>query len=137
MNNTKYVHIQNTELRGTIALEIPSKSYLEQVFSSHSSHMFLNVGVTKLHPKEHFVKRIGREKAEERMKQTVVTLASVEIDGIRHVYKLTFNDENKKMGECTLWFSTINESPNVMLLAGSAMNSVWTENMNNWLKNHD
>ena len=54
MSNTKYVHCR-TGVQGTIALEVPTKDYLSDLFNTHSNKAYLKVGVVKLHPKEQFV----------------------------------------------------------------------------------
>lgn len=124
MNNTKYIHVRQPNFNGTIALEIPSKDYLNEVFSTHSNMMFINLGVTKLHPKDKFVKQTGRDRAAGNMSQHVAQLCSVEIDGLRHVYHISLKSTNPVVGDVRLWFSTIKESPNVMLLAGDAITRV-------------
>lgn len=116
MSETKYVHVRSEFLPdGTIALEVPTKDYLKQIFDTHSNKCFIKTGITILHPKDQFVKKVGREKASDRLQFNVATLENVQIDGTRHIYYFNFESE---LSNYSLVFSTISESPNVKLLQG-------------------
>lgn len=118
MSTTKYIHVRNgTE--GTIALEPPTKDYLQLLFKTHSTSALINLGVTKLHPNDNFVKRIGREKSKARMAYLIGNFERIEIVNTRHVYHLTFNNLNTEhITKCKLVLATTAECENVLVLDG-------------------
>lgn len=115
---TKYVHVRNNA-QGTIAVELPTKAYIEQLFNSHSNQAFIKIGVSKLHPKDSFVKKVGREKSSDNMMFRVCEISDVVIDGTRHVYYFEFHSDNPKISSCDLILATTAESDNVLLLGGN------------------
>lgn len=51
-------------VRGTIAVNIPSKEQLLDMFLNHHQSTYLKVSAAYLHSKEQFNKRIGKDRAE-------------------------------------------------------------------------
>ncbi len=106
-------HHQNLTygIKGTLALEVPTKQDLEMLFNEHATCTLMNVGVAKLYHKDVHVKKIGREESIKKMKLTKVTFIRVEIRGTKHVYEFTGRTENDV--DFTFGLSTIKESDKV------------------------
>lgn len=97
---------------GTLAIELPSKKDLQELFSSHSTQLLMKVGKSKKHPKDAFNKKVGRTVSELKMVLIPVTFRNIDIKGVRHVFN--FNGDGFSFS-----LSTIAESPNVHLTRGS------------------
>lgn len=105
----------------TIAVELPSKSTLTQLFLTHSTQTLIDVGYTFCNPKDQFVKRMGREIAAFRVKQSVATLKSIEIRGTKHIYHFDIRSDGAVV---ELGVSTVAESEHVCLIYGSVRRCV-------------
>lgn len=55
------------DTQGTVAVELPSKEQLLNVINYQDSVLNVRVGAAELHPKDKFVKKIGRELAQQRL----------------------------------------------------------------------
>lgn len=77
----KYVHNQYSKKKSTLALEMPLSEELikcSQYFVEFGyTYISLNYGITIVHPKDQFNKRIGREQAKLKMKTKPVEIISV------------------------------------------------------------
>lgn len=96
-----YAH-QNGDLafrRGTLAIELPSKEDLEQVFDTHSNCTLIKIGVARLAKNRHFVKKEGRQYAEQNLIFCKSYLEKVSIRDTKHVYHFTATVENRCPGE--------------------------------------
>jgi hypothetical protein len=71
--------------RATVALALPSKDTLIEMIEMGTSVINLSVGVANVHPKDEFVKKIGREVALGRMSSNRATLVSVTMRGKNRV----------------------------------------------------
>jgi len=78
---TNIHYCRSSYQEGTVAVEIPSKENLTAMLMNHVSRVRLKVGMAVLHPKENFVKKVGRELATSRMKDTFLLLESVAFAG--------------------------------------------------------
>lgn len=113
----KFIHTRG-DVQGTLAFDIPTKGYLTTVLSSYSNQMFINAGATKLHPKDEFVKSIGREKATANMSMQVATLTNIIIEGGRHIYHFNMTSTHKSFESYSFVFSTSVQSDVVRVLSG-------------------
>lgn len=65
---TRVNYVRNSfDVNGTVALELPSKVSLINMVTNQISMIIINTGIAILHPKERFVKKIGRKMAMERL----------------------------------------------------------------------
>lgn len=60
----KHVNADPVFTRGTIAVDIPSKERLLEMFANQEMSTYLAVGAAFLHPKDQFNKKIGTARAE-------------------------------------------------------------------------
>lgn len=77
---TQYFHNQypNPDIF-TVAVDIPDKHALEALMFLHTQKdIFLGVGVSMVHPKDRYVKSIGRQLSSSRLELTKFTLLQVD-----------------------------------------------------------
>jgi len=79
MKKIEYIH-QNPESkdyeRATLAIELPNKQKLLNIFSN-SNEITLNIGASFVHPKDRYVKSIGREQSNKTIGNTICTIAAI------------------------------------------------------------
>jgi len=76
-------------IRATLAFEVPSKEALVNLFNTHTEFLITKIGVTYVHPKEQYNKKIGAKKAIEDLqseKLSHCTLTSIELRDGRMIY---------------------------------------------------
>ena len=72
--------------RGTFALELPNREFLENMFKTHGTATLMRIGHTRVSKLDPFIKKTGRELAISRMDWHKVHLQYVEISGTKHVW---------------------------------------------------
>lgn len=103
---------------GTLAIVLPSKQDLEQMFTMHANQIVMIIGLTVKHPHDAFIKKIGREKAIRSMVHAVVELKRITQQGTRHVYH--FRTEaivNRKTYSIGFSLTTVAECDKVNLIS--------------------
>jgi hypothetical protein len=125
MSKIAYIH-NNGDVnfkRGTIAIGVPEKQDLTQLFISHGTCIALVVGAARLAKNKMFNKKLGRQYSEKMMIATKCDLTRVEIRGTKHVYHFkawTANNcpEESKVQPLVFALSTTAESENVNIVYG-------------------
>lgn len=82
MENVKFFHkTRHDEFykdhRYTAAIEMPSKNDLLDLMGFGPKHLFLNVGKASVHPKDQYVRKIGREIAVKNIKRIKYSLSDI------------------------------------------------------------
>lgn len=117
----QYFHNRDrfSEVKGTVALEVPNKAFMERLFTTHSNKTMFMVGISVKSEKDPFVKKVGRSVAQSRMTPVVFTLDGVRQDGTTHVYDF-INGEiivNNKSYVINLSVTTVAESDKIKLIS--------------------
>lgn len=122
---TAYIHCNGDKSfkRGTIAIELPAKDDLINLFMQHGTCMALIIGAARLAKKKVFNKKLGREYATQMMIPAKADLTEVEIRGTKHVYHfvawLPNNCPDERKVQCIKFgLSTTLESNNVAVMYG-------------------
>lgn len=117
MRQYAHNHRQWRDMNGTISLEVPKKSYFEDiVFKGHATSILLPMGISICSEKDQFVKKIGREKADSRIDNVICSFIDVCITGTKHEWRFKTNIKCGHNEISVLFFlSTIAESENVHL----------------------
>lgn len=125
---TSYVHQNkpNSNTKGTLALDIPSKLDLERLFSLHGNQLLVNIGVTIKSPKDPFNRKIGREQALKNQDKWPADLLNIVQYGTKHVYNFGLMIKHKReygTQERLVRFSltTVAESDAVKIVAGDIL----------------
>lgn len=112
-----YKHVKDNALTGTLAVQLPKLPTLVNFLNGFGEKIDLNLGVTLLHPKDNFCKKIGREKSVKNMKNVTLHFNFMTIMNGRKIYAFTFETEVPKdkviYGE--IEFSEIGNSSSVHL----------------------
>lgn len=118
----QYAHNRTTrdQVDGTLALEVPTREFLEQMFVSHGNMTLFNIGLSVKSKKDAFVKKEGRANAEKRMGYLKFELDNIDQDGTTHVYRFHTTDMvvNRKKYFISIMLSTVKESDNVRFVTG-------------------
>jgi hypothetical protein len=95
---TMYVHQnkKNSLTKGTIAVDVPTKSDLEKLFTLHANQLLMNIGVTVKSPKDSFNRKKGREQAAKNRQPWPMDLKSIEMAGTKHVYNFNVTLKHKR-----------------------------------------
>lgn len=72
----------------TVALEVPPKSALVELFDAENAYITLGCGEVTCHPKENYCKEIGRRLSAGRMQSLVFRLVKIEIYKHQRFYHL-------------------------------------------------
>lgn len=94
----QYYHNQNEhdDFRFTMALEIPEKEVFEKMMElGTSKYIELQVGFSIVHPKDRYVKSIGREVSIKRLKSVIFRLDSCIYDNDSLELRLNASDKNQ------------------------------------------
>lgn len=123
-----YIHQnkKNCLLKGTIALDLPSKSDLERLFTLHGSQLLTNIGITIKSPKDPFSKKLGREQSAKNRQHWPADLRNIEQHGTKHVYNFKVDIKHSRLygpTERIVRFSitTVAESDVVKVVAGDIL----------------
>ncbi len=81
-----YKH-QQGDPRCTIAIEDISKDVLESLIKLSNDEVNLKVGVTFVHPKDQYVKKLGREAAESVAHDNLCYLSEIKIISKRTIFR--------------------------------------------------
>ena len=95
----------------TFALNLPTKEWLRCIVSLGLSNVTLCLGVARVHPKDQFCKRTGRQVAIGNMADVPFQLMAVEVEGERQIYD--FLAEKKRGPGMEVVLSVTNQSPEV------------------------
>lgn len=107
-------------VHGTLAVELPTKRDLENIFMTHSNKTLLRVGVSIKSPKDNFEKKVGRDVATKRLAPVGFTLDHIVQEGTTHLFcftseNLELNGVNYYLSVC---FTTVAESEKVRMIQG-------------------
>jgi hypothetical protein len=102
-------------LDGTVALEVPTKHLLEQLFITHSNQIVVCMGISITSKHDQFEKKIGKQLAQNRLTPLLSTLTSININGTRHKFMFRTNEINLGNKKYTVMFhlTTVAESNKV------------------------
>lgn len=106
---------------GTFCIQLPNKKDLEALFHMHATLMLLPIGISKLHPKDRFIKSIGRSVAESKLQNIAVRFKGVDVRDTRHVYQFTVESNRRSY---SFGLSTIAENDSVKLIYASKVAGV-------------
>jgi hypothetical protein len=113
----EYVHNRVTthELDATLAIHLPTKTDLNNLFLSHANQILLPVGITRKHPNDVYSKKLAREYAIKNMTNVPCDLILISQKGTKHLY----NFETEVNGyHINFTLTTVAESENVRLITG-------------------
>lgn len=106
--------------RGTLAINLPTKQDLLNLLTVHGTALAVKAGAARVHPKENFIKKVGRETAEKRMDIFPAYLKEVESRGTTLVYNMQLalkcSCPNQTIQFIDVGFSTTAETNHVKLL---------------------
>ena len=109
---------KKSTFNATIAVNIPSKEQLHNLFLSHQDTITLDVGLTVKSQLDQFEKKKGREAALKNSKKTTIKLQSVNLEEKdRHLYR--FETEilhNRQLYDVYFTLTTIHQSDKVKLI---------------------
>lgn len=85
---TVFKHVRDTLYyeEGTLAFDLPDRTYLTTLFSTHSNVAIVRMGYSLCSDKDRFNKKTGRQLAEKRMSYFTANFKSVELRELRHIY---------------------------------------------------
>jgi len=90
----QYFHQMNHKERLTVCLEVPKKDLLLNYLNVDGpKEITLNMGITFVHPKEFYCKRIGREESQKRLKPVTFKITSVDIEENCVMMNFTVSDD--------------------------------------------
>lgn len=85
----------------TFAFILPSKTDLEAMLKAHANATLIQLGVANVNPKDHFVKKKGRELAESRINLVKVNLEDIGVVGTKLCYHFVAELPSKCPNETT------------------------------------
>lgn len=105
-------------IEGTLAIDVPSKQFFEHIFTTHSNCALFNAGLTIKSKNDHYVKKVGRHIASERMLPIKFIFNYISQDELKHKY--VFYTHDLKIGRKSYYVEitliTIAESDKVNLI---------------------
>lgn len=118
--NLQYSHnrIDSHRIDATLAMDVPTKEFLSQVFVTHSNKAMFLAGIAIVGKKDSFERKRGREVAIQRLSPLVFELDRVDQDGTTHIYE--FYTHQAKVADkayCVrIRLTTVAESDKVKLI---------------------
>jgi len=109
----QYFHC--TEERFTVALEPPTKEVLRYILEESHGNLFVNIGFAKVHPKDQFVKAIGRAVAGARVKPVKLTFHHAYVHKNKTYYRFSCPVEGTNEFLHFIGFSAVPTSNSVHL----------------------
>lgn len=109
-NNLRHLH------KGTIAISLPTKDDLNNLFNLHGTATLVCMGVGMLHPHDRFEKSVGRAIAVHNLNWVTAYLTQVEIRGTSHIFHFT---TTIKSVDIDFGLSIIKETDDVRLIYGN------------------
>lgn len=96
-----YKHVRNGAFsnEGTLAIELPGKELLLELFKTHSTSTIMSFGYSIVSKKDHFNKKTGRTVAEKRMSPQVVSFTGVRRRNLQHIYDFNVVVPNVQVDE--------------------------------------
>ena len=105
MNKITYVHINNPykEKRFTVAMELPKIPAIETAILLTASNpteipisITLNIGLTKVNPKDNYNKKLGRELSLSRLTPTKLSIMRIEMN-LSNIHLMLYDKESEIM----------------------------------------
>lgn len=107
----------------TLALEVPTKDFLQQMFTLHGNQTIFHMGIALKSPHDQFEKSIGRDIATQNMKLVPFTLTEIRQLGTKHLYNFRSSEiahsHNQYFIRITL--TTVAESDKVRFVSSFVM----------------
>lgn len=107
-------------LEGTVAVEFPTKEFLQSMFAQYGNVTLMNVGFARCNPRDQFEKKIGRETALAHMALRKCTLNKIDIRAghrVRYIFEFSCKIEHPDYQDNIHFsLSTVAESDKVQLV---------------------
>lgn len=122
-------HTKSGHTRGTIAIALPEKRDLLNLFEQHGTCTLLGLGISQVHPDDKFDRVVGREVSSQRVMYVKAYLDYVEIRGTKHIYhfKSDIDDTSstqKRKKVVVFGLATTKESDSVQLVYATFGNRI-------------
>lgn len=102
----------------TIAVDVPTKEFLKTMFTEACPNTLFLMGVSRVHPKDKYIKAVGREEAKKKMVPMLAYLKSITFrdhDRTVYTYKINMPPMFNKQLVVTMAFSFIRASEKVKI----------------------
>lgn len=104
-------------IRYTAAVRLPDKAAIISMMAKSQDFIQLGLGITFVHPKDNFNKKLGRSVSGQRLADYVFKLKTIEVEAGRTTFVVSAPAEHPTHGvlEIQVKFSTVPQSFNVHL----------------------
>ena len=105
------------EVRYTAAVQLPTKQEIGSMVSKSQDYIQMGFGISFVHPKDNFNKRLGRSIAGQRVNNYLFSLKEICIQSGRTSYAMSAPAKHHVLGdvEIVVTFSTVAQCQNVHL----------------------